>query len=260
MKKIIALILSLSLSLACMLALASCGCEHADENSDAVCDKCGEPYTATVAGLAETIACYENSLPTKIVTTSKQSFYEYEDGEKIVAYSLNSETVLVTGKVEGLDATVETTVREILRSVTSGNEVLPVIQQTTSKVEYLEGYGRRNDGGAWIEELPNHTPTLGSIAIKIDATNIKNAKYTQTERGNEFKFTVPKDKINDVFGKSVGEIQSDSALSVTVINDGAVVTGVILSYVIDAYDNFPERRVEMSVTYDYSVQAVSITK
>lgn len=260
MKKILALILSLALSLTCILALASCGCEHVDENGDKVCDKCSEPYAADVNGLEETVACYENSLPTKVVTTSKQSFFEYEDDEKFVAYELNSETVLVTGKVEGLDATVETTTREILRTIASDENKNPVIQETTSTVEYLEGYGRRTDGGNWISALPNHAPTLGSIALNITKMNINNATYTENGEINELKFTVSKDKVSDVFGKSVGELQSDTDITVTVINDGAVVTSVKVSYGIEAYENYPERLVELEVVYDYSVQVVNIAK
>ena len=261
MKKILALILSLALSLTCILALASCDCEHVDENGDKVCDKCSEPYAAEVDGLEETMACYENSMPTKVVTNSVQSFYEFVDGEKIVAYELLSETTLVTGKVEGLDATVETTTRDILRAITNDKEKLPVIQQTDPVVvEYLEGYGRRTDGGAWDEELPNHAPTLGSIAINITKMNIKNASYTQNGGLNELKFAISKDDVAEIFGNAVGKIETDTDISVTIINDGAVVTGVKISYGIEAYDNFPERLVELEVAYDYSVQVVNISK
>lgn len=260
MKKILALILSLALSLTCVFALVGCGeCEHADANGDMICDKCSASYVPDIAGYAKTMECYKNSLPTKVVTKSIQNFYDYdEDGEKVVVYDLESETVLISGKSAGLDATVETTTREVLRDVTSSEDVIGPIQVVTSTMEYLQGYGRRSNGDEWVEGT-NFAPRLGSIGIDITAANIHNTSYTEGDV-NTFSFTVKKADIEAVFGKSIKDISTDSDVKVTITNDGAVVTGISLSYSMKAFDNFPERTVEISVTYGYAVEVINIVK
>ena len=260
MKKILALILSLALSFTCVFALVGCGeCEHADENGDNICDKCSDPYVAEIAGYAKTIECYKNSLPTKVVTKSLQNFYDYDDeGEKVVVYDLESETVLITGKSAGLDATVETSTREVLRDVTSSEDVIGPIQIVESTMEYLQGYGRRSNGDEWVEGT-NFAPRLGSIGIDITPENIFNPTYTEGAV-NEFSFTVKKADIAAVFGNVVKDIAADSDVKVTITNDGAVVTGISISYSMKAFDNFPERTVEINVTYGYAVEVINIIK
>lgn len=262
MKKIIALLLSLVLCFTCMLALASCGeCEHLDENGDGKCDNCDEAYEAPDKGLKATLAAYANSQPTKVVTTSKQAFWEFDDeGEKFVAYDLDSETVLVTGKVNGLTATVETTTREILRAIGETDDILGAITTTVATDEYLEGYGRRvnaADGNDWQAGGLNFAPRLGSIAIGITADNVKNATYTEAAYNNVYTFTVAKADVEAVFGE---EITTDTDVTVTIVNDGAVVTSITMTYGVNAVDNYPERTVTISATYDYSVQKVSLVK
>lgn len=260
MKKILALILSLALSLTCVFALVGCGeCEHADENGDFVCDKCSAAYVPEIAGYDKTMQCYKNSLPTKVVTTSLQNFYDFnDDGEKVVVYDLESETVLVSGKSAGLDATVETTTREVLRDVISSDEVIGPIQIVTSTKEYLQGSGVRTNGDEWVDGI-NFAPRLGSIGIDITAANIHNATYTEGEV-NVFSFTVKKADIEAVFGKTIKDITTDSDVKVSITNDGAVVTGISLSYSMKAFDNFPERTVEINVTYGYAVEVINIVK
>lgn len=261
MKKILALILSLALSFTCVLALVGCGeCEHADENGDKICDKCSTPYVADINGYAKTIECYKNSLPTKVVTTSIQNFYDYDDdGEKIVVYDLESETILVSGKSAGLDATVETTVREVLRDVISSEAVIGPIQTVESKREYLQGYGVRTTGYDWVEGT-NFAPRLGSIGIDITLENIWDATYTEEAYNNAFSFTVKKEDVAAVFGKTVQDLSTDSDIKVTITNDGAVVTGISISYTMKAYDNFPERSVEINVSYGYDVEVINIVQ
>ena len=261
MKKILALILSLALSFTCVFALVGCGeCEHADENGDKICDKCSATYVPDIAGYAKTVECYKNSLPTKVVTTSVQNFYDYDDeGEKVVVYDLESETVLVTGKSAGLDATVETTTREVLRDIVSSEDVLGPIQTVTSVREYLQGFGQRSNGDEWVEGV-NFAPRLGSIGIDITPENIWDATYTEEAYNNVFSFTVKKDDVAAVFGNTIKDIATDSDIKVTITNDGAVVTGISLSYSIKAYDNFPERSVEINVTYGYDVEVINIAQ
>ena len=260
MKKILALILSLALSFTCVFARVGCGeCEHADENGDKICDKCSTDYAPDAMGYAKTMECYKNSLPTKVVTTSIQEFYDFDDnGEKVVVYDLESETVLVTGKSAGLDATVETTTREVLRDVTSSEDVIGPIQVVTSTLEYLQGYGRRSNGDEWVEGT-NFAPRLGSIGIDITAQNVWNATYTEGAV-NTFSFTVKKADVAEVFGNSIKNLSTDSDIKVSITNDGAVVTGISIAYSMKAFDNFPERTVEINVTYGYDVEVINIVK
>ena len=261
MKKILALILSLALSLTCVFALVGCGeCEHVDEDNDKLCDLCSIPYAPDIAGFAKTVECYKNSLPTKIVTTSIQNFYDFDDdGEKVVVYDLESETVLVSGKSAGLDATIETTTREVLRDVITSDDVIGPIQTVTSTLEYLQGYGRRSNGGEW-QQSTNFAPRLGSIGIDIALDNVYNATYTEAPYNNVFSFTVKKEDVATVFGNLVKDISSDSNVQVSITNDGAVVTGITLSYSMKAFDNFPERTVEISVVYGYDVEVINIVQ
>ena len=261
MKKILSLILSLALSLTCVIALVGCGeCEHADENGDKICDKCSTPYAADIAGYAKTIECYKNSLPTKVVTTSLQNFYDYDDdGEKIVVYDLESETVLVTGKSAGLDATVETSTREVLRDVVSSDDVIGPIQVVESTREYLQGFGVRTSGDDWVQGT-NFAPRLGSIGIDITLENVWDATYTEQAYNNVFSFTVKKEDVAAVFGKTIKDLSTDSDIKVSITNDGAVVTGISISYTMKAFDNFPERSVEINVTYGYDVEVINIVQ
>lgn len=261
MKKILALILSLALSFTCVFALVGCGeCQHADENGDKKCDLCGNPYAGEIKGLAATLDCYNNSLPSKIVTESIQNFYDYDsDGVKVVVYDLKSETVLVTGKSAGLNATVETTTREVLRGIVSDEKVPSTKQIVTTTLEYLQGFGRRSNGGEWVQGT-NFAPRLGSIGIDISNTNIYDATYTEADFNNVLTFTVKKADVAAVFGNTIKDLTTDSDIKVSITNDGAVVTGMTLSYTIQAYDNFPERTVELKVTYGYNVEVVNIAQ
>lgn len=259
MKKLIALILCLILSFTCVFALASCGeCdEHVDKDGDNKCDECGEDYTAPVDGVARTLTCYSNSLPTKVVFVAKQEFFEVEDGQKFVVYDLDTETVLVTGKVNGVDATVETTMRETLRAVTEGKDILSAIAVQNTTREYLEGRGIRLDGADWNAAGANFAPTLGSIAIGIGNGNVTNVTYTEAPYNNVLTCTVPRDKIASVFGSKV-TLTSDTDIQLTIVNDGAVITSLTLTYGVKASGNYPERKVSVVVNYDYNVQKVTL--
>ena len=261
MKKILALILSLALSLTCVFALVGCGeCLHADENGDKICDNCSIPYAPDIMGYSKTMECYKNSLPTKVVTKSIQNFYDYDDdGNKVVVYDLESETVLVSGKSAGLDATVETSTREVLRDVVSSDDVIGPIQVVESVREYLQGKGLRSNGDEWVQGT-NFAPRLGSIGIDITLDNIWNATYTEEAYNNAFSFVIKKEDVATVFGKTIKDLNTDSNINVTITNDGAVVTGIKLSYTMKAFDNFPERSVEIEVTYGYNVEVVNIAQ
>lgn len=263
MKKIIALLLSLVLTFGCVMALASCGeCdEHVDANGDRKCDECGEDYVAPVTGVAETLACYANSQPTKIVTTSNQSFYEIDyDGSKYVVYELNGKTELVTGTVNGLIATVEKSTQQRIRNISNVAEIKPVIETFESSDEFLQGFGRRIDAinnpeVAWDSTGYNFAPSMGAIAINITDANVNGATYTEAPYNNVLAFTIAKDKAEEVFGNA---ITSDTDISVTIVNDGAVVTSITIEYRVVATGNFPERKITITTEYGYVGQKVDL--
>lgn len=263
MKKIIALLLSLVLTFGCVMVLAACGeCEeHVDANGDRKCDECGEDYVAPVNGVAQTLSCYANSQPTKVVTKSNQSFYEIDyDGEKYVVYELNGVTTLVTGTVNGLIATVETSEQQRLRTVSDEAEIKNVIETFKGSDEFLQGYGRRSDAilnpdATWDSEGYNFAPSMGSIGINITNAVVKDATYTEAPYNNIFKFKINKADAKAVFGT---DVTSDTDITITVANDGAVVTSVIIEYGIAATGNFPERTVKITTEYGYVGQRVDL--
>ena len=263
MKKIIALLLSLVLTFGCVMVLAACGeCdEHVDANGDRKCDECGEDYVAPVNGVAQTLAYYANSQPTKVVTSSNQSFYELDyDGQKYVVYELNGTTTLVTGTVNGLIATVEKSTRQRLRTVSDEAEIKNVIETFKNSDEFLQGYGRRSNAindpyATWDSAGYNFAPSMGSIAINISNEVVKDATYTEAPYNNVFKFTISKADAESVFGSS---ITADTDITVTIVNDGAVVTSITIEYGIAATGNFPERTVKITTEYGYVGQKVDL--
>ncbi len=257
MKKIIALLLSLVLAFGCVMALASCGeCdEHVDADGDKKCDECGEDYVAPANGVSETLSCYANSQPTKVTTTSKQEFLEIDyDGEKFTAYELNGKTELVTGTINGLLATVETSVMQRIAAISDEATIKPVIEEFKSSDEFVQGRGRRYDAindpeAEWDSTGYNFSPAMGAIALNITNANVKDVTYSEAPYNNVFSCKIDKANAKEVFkGK---DITCDSDITLTIVNDGAVVTSVTIEYTIAAVGNNPECRVTITTEYEY---------
>ena len=239
MKKIICLLLVL----ACSFALFACGDEE-------------------LTGAQKTAQCYKNSLPTKIVTTSTQSII---NDSGVAVATLNGEYTLVTGTIAGKLATVKEYVQDYMREVAEGanNDIVGPIDTKRGSLEYLEGYGRRTDGGAWDASGLNFGPTAGSIAINLSDDLITGANYTEGENGiNTLTFTVPNANIAAVFGAdedNVALLSASSDVAVSIVNDGAIVKSITVSYtVVEQTRYYPERRVVMSTTYEYDAQPVEL--
>ena len=235
-KRIIALALLLA---SCTLALFSCGASE---------------------GLEKTTECYKNSLPTKIVTNTVQQVLD-NDGN--VAAVFNGNYVTVTGKIGGLNASVRTYERDILNTINAGagSLVIPPIEQEKVVEEFLEGYGRRTNGGEWRPKGLNFAPAMGSIAIKLNENDVTDVKYVEEKLNNKLTFTVPVNKIEKVFGYDFDGnelIESDTPVKVEITNNGAVVTGIIISYSVEASVDFPAREVIISTTYSYDVEKIEI--
>lgn len=240
MKKIICMLLVL----ACSFALFACGKEE------------------ELSGAQKTAQYYENSLPTKVVTTSAQSIV---NNKGVVVTTLEGKYTLVTGTIAGKIATVQEYEQDYVREVADGanaNVVGPIDKETGS-LEYLEDYGRRVNGGAWDAKGLNFGPTAGSIAINLDESLITNANYTEGENGiNTLTFTVPNANIAAVFGANADEtalLTASSDVEVTITNDGALVTSITISYTaVEKTRYYPERRVVLTTEYEYGVQNVEL--
>ena len=238
MKKII----SLLLVLACSFALFACGKEE-------------EP-----SAVDKTAECYENSLPTKVVTTSTQSII---NASGVAVQTLNGKYELVTGTIAGKLATVQTYEQEYILEVAEGanSEVVGPIGTKKGSLEYLEDYGRRTNGGAWDAKGLNFGPTAGSIAINLDESLLTNVNYTEGDGVNTLTFTVPNANIASVLGANADNealLTANSDVSVTIVDNGAFVKSITFSYSIDGTRYYPKRQVVMTTTYEYGVQDVEL--
>ena len=239
MKKIICLLLVL----ACSFAMFACGKEE------------------ELTGAQKTAQFYENSLPTKVVTTSTQSII---NDSGVAVQTLNGKYELVTGTIAGKLATVQTYEQDYLREVADGANAVVVGPIATEKgsLEYLEDYGRRTNGGAWDPNGLNFGPTAGSIAINLDESLLQNVKYTEGENGiNTLTFTVPNANIAAVFGADsddVALLTASSDVEVTITNNGAFVQSIAISYSIEGTRYYPERQITMITEYAYDVQDVEL--
>lgn len=239
MKKIICLLLVL----ACSFAMFACGKEE------------------ELTGAQKTAQFYENSLPTKVVTTSTQSII---NDSGVAVQTLNGKYELVTGTIAGKLATVQTYEQDYIREVAEGANAVVVgpIGTETGSLEYLEGYGRRTNGGSWDPNGLNFGPTAGSIAINLDDSLLQNAKYTEGEDGiNTLTFTVLNANIAAVFGADsddVALLTASSDVEVTITNNGAFVQSISISYSIAGTRYYPERQITMITEYEYDVQNVEL--
>lgn len=282
MKKIIAI----TLAMLCLLSVVSCSgsnCEKhtdadgngicdtcqteftcpapADANEDAICDECGAPYTppapaeGTVeAAIATLIRCYENSAPTRVdIETVRVVGTD--------AYTLDGVYTLVTGTFAGKIATIYHAKYEELRTIAEGvDDIVSEIKEVEYKKEFLEGKGVREDGGSWKASGTNFAPSAGSIALNISLDDIENVKFTNAKYNNTVSFSVPKSKIKTVFGATDGvvNVDADSAVQVTITNNGATVTSVTLSYTIKKSGDVPAQTVTISTIYSYDIQTLTI--
>ena len=239
MKKIICLLLVL----ACSFALFACGKEE------------------ELTGAQKTAQYYKNSLPTKVVTTSTQSIM---NSSGVAVQTLNGKYELVTGTIAGKLATVQTYTQDYIREVAEGANAVVVgpIGTETGSLEYLEGYGRRTNGGSWDPNGLNFGPTAGSIAINLDESLLTDVKYTEGEDGiNTLTFTVPNANIAAVFGADsddVALLTASSDVEVTITNNGAFVQSIAISYSIDGTRYYPKRQITMITEYEYDVQSVEL--
>lgn len=233
MKKIIAIILAA----ACIFAFASCG-ETGDGNGDFE-----NPIEAIVA-------MYALSEPTKIVTTHTTV---------IGNITLSGEETLVTGSIDGKIATVyEYWYEELTGIDEGGGEIIYDVKKVVSgSKEYLEDSGVRENGGNWKKNEYNFAPTKGDIAINITEALVSDVSYS----GNTLMFTVPEENIEAVFGV---ETEFEGNVKVSIFNDGAVITGIVVEYTIPGESDddieYPDSVVTISTSYTYDLEVITLVK
>lgn len=221
MKKIIAILLALS----CVFALASCG----GNDVDAV----GEMF--------------KNSKPTKTVITTSQAF-----GNTV----LSGNYVMQTGLVDGKAATVYTATYQELLSVEEGgasNLVQGDIVTRTETREYLEGKGVRENGGSWNKSGENFALETGPVSLNLSSEYIK----TFTYENHLLRCAVAAANTAEVLGLAE-DLSTD--VSIEIVDDGASVTSVVISYAIpaDAASGVDETTVSIKAEYYYDLQKIEI--
>ena len=230
MKKIIVLILAVAL---CVTALTSC------------------QYLDMLKGdstLEDVATMYNMSAPTKVVATTEQNFGSYE---------LNCSYEIVTGYVDNSRASVYTVTTEELRTVEEGGkteEVKDMIKTTTKKTEAIEGFGSRTNGGEWNPDGSVWTIGRGGMALNLDKNAVTNVNY----ENHVLTFTVPKDNAATVLGEQYAQSISGD-VQVKIVNDGAVVTSVELTYNLAGDGvNLAESTMTVKVVYTYDLERITI--
>ena len=223
MKKITALIL---VTVFCLFAVTACG------GSDEV-DAVG--------------AMFKASKPTKIVTTTTQTF-----GDTV----LEGEYVLRTGLVDGLAASVYLAAYEELVSVEEGGATDVVVDSIVLReemLEYREGRGVRKAGGSWKKNEENFASEVGPMSLEISGDYIKSYTYED----HRLECAVAAKNTAEVLG-----LEEDLAVdvSLTLVDDGASITDIVISYTIpaDTAAQVPETTVTITAKYTYDLEKIVI--
>lgn len=223
MKKIIAVVLLL----ACAFTIFSCG-----ETKD------------TVKSINRMFSAYA---PTRIYTTTSLVAGDYE---------LTGTHEIKTGFIDGKRASVSIRDYDELISwdEAGASEYVTLPWVPVKEVKhYHEDRGLRTNGGRWDPMGDDFAPMVGDIAPNFTTDNVKNLKNNAAEK--TITFTVPAEKAFDVFGFE-GTVDSD--IDVVITHDGAVITGISLSYTIYALeDNYPDIEITIVTVYSYAAEAIT---
>ena len=229
MKKIIVLVLTLAL---CLTAFTSCFLMKGRKT------------------LKEIAEMYSNSAPTMIVATTTQTFSAYE---------LNCTYEVKNGLVDGKNASVYTVTKQELESIENagGSDIIrPMIKTTKKTTQAIEGIGTRTDGGDWNASGTVTVIGRGAMALNLDSKAITEMVYAD----NVLTFVIPNANIETVLGEGFSKgIEGD--VKVTIVNDGAVITSIDLSYTIagDSKANLESSQMVIHVEYHYDIQQITIS-
>ena len=227
MKRFLAWILVLS----CVFALTACS----------IGGSTGGNALTTVANM------YKNSEPTKTVVKSEQKFGDI---------TLKGEQSLVKGEIlyEGEWKTAAVYQWKEQQRAKVEEEIGPT-KWVSGSLEYVDGLGVRQNKGRWTEG-DDFTPGIGQMALNLDASALSNVNYNSSAK--TLTFTVTAANLAKVFGEGT-ELTSD--VFVTIVNDGAVITDVILDYSEEATEELPNgKQITIHTTYSYDNETVTLLK
>lgn len=229
MKKFIAC----ALMLASLFMLASCSL--------------GNTSAGGGSAVSAVYAMYRNSDPTKTVVKSEQRFGDI---------TLKGEQSLVKGQVlyngEWKDAVVYQWKEQQRASVEE--EVGPT-KWVSGSMEFVDGRGVRKNLGKW-EAGADFSPAIGQMALNLTASALSDVSYN--EGAKTLTFTVAEKNLVTVFGE---DTELEGNVAVTIVNDGAVVTDVILNYSAAATEELPSgKQITIHTTYTYDSESVELLK
>lgn len=244
MKKIIALLLAVC----CLFAVVAC---RDDKTPDVEVD--------TVQVKVDEISLlFDTLVPTQSVTTTKLTFG---------VVTLETVETLVTGTVDGADASVLTVVNETLSDVKGGGSL--IIKNTENRW-FVDGRGVSvNKGKTWDAEGTDFAPTPGSIKLNLAKEYLATKEYD--EQTQTLTVTVAKDNVANVLGSFTPETATESDVTIAIATAGGRIVSIEVSYVVPektityAPDpDFPEDTEKMQVpdvqvvvraeyTYDYQL-------
>ena len=244
MKKIIVFLLIAAL---CVPGLFSC---QAPDGTSTIPSTIPTVNNQELTPVQSVAAMYRVSQPTKVVAHTEQVIVEE-------VLSLECHYEIVTGYVDNTAASVYKADIQEIRSIEEGGqneEVKELIKSYSRVVESIEGIGSRTNGGDWDAEGTVWTIGRGRMSIKLDDANVKNVKY----ENHVLTCVIPLAKVAKVLGETYAQ-DIDSDVALTIVDDGAVVTSIQLSYYLKANEEANLDRTVMYVKVDYTYDIEKIT-
>jgi hypothetical protein len=238
MKKIFALILAIC----CLLSMIACGGFSGEAK---------EQLEAAITMLEETV-------PTKVVSTTTQTFGK----TKLVAVA-----TLTTGTIGGVAAATFVNNYQVFEDVDSGNyDEVRDVQET---MWYVEGKGvSTNKGQSWDAEAANFAPTAGFIGLNLDEKYIESAEYDSATGALTIK--ISEENVGAVLKSYLAEgevIESD--VYITIVSAGGRISSISLEYYIPEgeiyldeeeteYIEVGELSVVITAVYTYDTQRITM--
>jgi len=238
MKKIFAFVLMIS----CLLSMIACGNLSGEAKAQ---------FESAVTMLSE-------ALPTKVVSTTTQTFGKTE---------LVSVATVTTGTVGGVVASTFVNNYQLFQDVESGKyeEVRDVVET----LWYVEGKGTSSDKGAnWDAAGTNFAPTAGFIKLNLDAKLVETAEYNNESGALTLK--ISEENVAEVMKNYLEEGQViESDLYITIVSAGGRISSVSLEYSIPEgeiyldeeetdYIEVGEISVVVTAVYSYDTQRITM--
>lgn len=227
-----------------------------DYTQDGKCDVCGSTLDSK-RGIDATLDAYKNSVPTKIVTEAYVEFFDIYEIKPEPAYSMKHSAWLVTGEVDGKLASVMRTEVQNVKYVSEGaTEIIQSpFKNSTKVVEFLSGFGTRENNGSWKSDGVNFAPTAKKITLNVTKDNVTQVRYYESLYNNTLIFKVPVENVDEVFG---GAVVSDEDVMVTIVNNGAQVTSVKIECQLFSDNEYAIQKQVITAEYSYEIQEIDI--